>query len=71
MNLDHEQFQTDFAVRPILPNESDSFNEVLRTSHWLDSGLVGEAMRYVVIENEKRWPLAGFGSSGVLVKLLQ
>ncbi len=52
MNLDHEQFQTDFAVRPILPNESDSFNEVLRTSHWLDSGLVGEAMRYVVIENE-------------------
>ena len=57
-------------VRPITVGERARFDETLEASHWLGAtGLVGEVMRYVAIDDDGGWcALIGFGSAALCVR---
>lgn len=55
------------VVRPITADERDRFDTTLEAEHWLGSGLVGEVMRYVAIEDGRWCALVGFGSAALCV----
>src|SRR5680860_1357392 len=58
------------VVRPITVGERARFDETLEASHWLGAtGLVGEVMRYVAIDDDGGWcALIGFGSAALCVR---
>lgn len=55
----------DVRVRPIVADEVDRFNSLLREHHWLGHRLTGQVMRYVAVADGLWVALIGFGSAAL------